>query len=313
MPRYASSEIKGYTFENQTAVIRDGHIRFPKTDVTLSCRVREGSLRQIRVEPYHGSYLVCVCYDAADNTPVSGEHTCAIDFGVDNIMAVVSDTGESVLFKGGAVKEQNRLFNKRRGELVSIITKGHPTEKAPTSKRLDTLSIHRSEWMHDTFQKMSSRLIEWCRTNDVGTIVLGVSKGWKQHQNIGTQNNQNFTTIPFYTLQTMIRYKAERVGIRVEEQEESYTSKASFSDNDPIPVYGESVGNETFSGRRIHRGLYMSKDGRLINADINGAANILRKHGADTGKVSQTKLQSPLVIRQTELNKRIPVKGIEAA
>jgi transposase len=111
----------------------------------------------------------------------------------------------------------------------------------------------------------------------------------------------------------MIRYKAERAGIHIEEQEESYTSKASFLDTDRIPVYGDVVRDDAFSGRRIHRGLYRSKDGILINADINGAANILRKWGADTSTVLVSNLQRPAIIRQPDLNTRIPVKGIGAA
>ena len=313
MPHYIKRDIKDFSFENQTALIRDGHIEFPKTEATLCCRVRDGVLREIKVTPYYGNYLVCVCYTVSDTVIKSGCHSAAVDFGVDNIMAVTADTGDSLLFKGGAVKAKNQWFNKRRAELTGILTKGHPTVTHPTSKQMESLSMRRSEWLHDTFQKMSSRLIEWCEANDVGKLILGVNTGWKQNAGIGHVNNQTFIGIPHYTLQTMIRYKAQRAGIIVEEQEESYTSKASFLDRDNIPVYGENVASDAFSGRRIHRGLYKSKDGNLLNADINGAANILRKHGEDTGSMLLSKLQSPVVVRQYDLNTRILVKGIAAA
>jgi putative transposase len=265
------------------------------------------------VSPYYGNYLVCLCYQADEDEPGPGSGIAAVDFGVDNIMTVTSDSGESVIFKGGAVKSVNQWFNKRRAELTRIITKGHPTVTRPSSRQLEALSMRRAEWMHDTFQKMSSRLIEWCLAHRIGTIVLGINRGWKQRAGIGTRNNQTFVGIPFYSLQMMIRYKAERAGILVEEQEESYTSKASFLDSDRIPVYGDAVRDDAFSGCRIHRGLYKSKDGILINADINGAANILRKWGADTSTVLLSNLQRPAVIRQLDLNTRIPVKGIGAA
>lgn len=313
MPRYAKGDVRGFSFTNQTAAVRDGRIVFPKTKVTLPCRQRDAVLREIQVSPYHGSYLVCLCYESDEDAPASGSGTAAVDFGVDNIMAVVSDIGGSVLFKGGAVKSVNQWFNKRKAELAGIMTKGHPTVTRPTSRRLDSLSMYRAEWMHDTFQKMSSRLIEWCLAHGVGTLVLGINRGWKQRSGMGTRNNQTFAGIPFCSLQMMIRYKAERAGIRVEEQEESYTSKASFLDSDCIPVCGDAVSNAAFSGRRIFRGLYRSRDGILINADINGAANILRKHGTDTSGVLLSGLQRPAVIRQPDLNTRIPVKGTGAA
>ena len=313
MPRYVKKDIKGFSFTNQTASVRNGRITFPKTQVTLPCRIRDASLREIKVSPYYGNYLVCLCYQADEDVPGPGPCIAAVDFGVDNIMTVVSDTGESVIFKGGAVKSVNQWFNKRRAELTAVITKGQPTVTRPTSRRLDSLSMYRAEWMHDTFQKMSSRLIEWCLAHGVGTLVSGINRGWKQRSGIGARNNQTFVGIPFFSLQMMIRYKAERAGILVEEQEESYTSKASFLDSDHIPVYGDTVRDDAFSGSRIHRGLYRSKDGILINADINGAANILRKWGADTSTVLLTNLQRPAVIRQPDLNTRIPVKGTGAA
>ena len=313
MPHYVDADIKDYLFTNQTASVNDGILSFPKTKATLRCRIRDGVLREIKVTPYYGNYMLCVCYEVQDNVSEGRTHSAAIDFGVDNIMAVTSDTGDSVLFKGDAVKSENQWFNKRRAELVGIITKGHPTATCPASKQLEALSMHRSEWLHDTFQKMSSRLIEWCDAHDVGKLVLGSNKGWKQNSSIGRVNNQNFITIPFCTLQWMIRYKAERAGIVIAEQEESYTSQASFIDNDRIPVYGDTVARDMFSGRRIHRGLYKSKDGILINADLNGAANILRKSGADTSCVAISDLQNPLVLRQPDLNTRIPVTGIGAA
>lgn len=315
MPRYKKLSRCEYSFMNQTAFIRSRKIVLPLTKVTVQVRVRKGCrLKETKVIPYHGGYLLCLCYESdTDATAQAGPCSAAIDFGVDNTMAVVTDTGMSVLFTGGAIKSENRLFNKTRAELVSAMTKGHKTSALPQTHRLHSLSRHRQEFIHDTFQKMSSRLMEWCLRNGVSTIVLGSNKGWKQESSIGKAGNQCFVSIPFDKLKRMIRYKAERIGFCVVEQEESYTSKASFLDGDLIPVYGKNDSSASFSGYRIQRGLYKSKDGVLINADLNAAANILRKAGFDTGSVSIQDLLCPRVIGYKDLNTCIPVKRIGAA
>ena len=109
------------------------------------------------------------------------------------------------------------------------------------------------------------------------TIVIGHNTFWKQNSNLGKVGNQNFVQIPFYKFVKQIEYRAENLGIRIIMQEESYTSKASFLDKDDIPVYGKTEGEPSFSGTRYQRGMYRSKDGTVLNADLNGSANILRK------------------------------------
>ena len=116
-------------------------------------------------------------------------------------------------------------------------------------------------------------------SNNINTIIIGYNKEWKQDINMGKNNNQKFTEIPFYTLVNQIIYKGQMNGIRIILQEESYTSKASFFDNDFIPTYknNNSV-NINFSGKRVKRGLYKTGTGLSVNADINGSLNILRKY-----------------------------------
>ena len=132
---------------------------------------------------------------------------------------------------------------------------------------------------------------------------------------MGRTNNQNFVQLPLETLRFMITYKAQSVGIMVHDQEESYTSKASLVDNDYIPTYGVDDDMADFSGKRIKRGLYRCSDGTIINADLNGAGNILRKKLPDAFKgVTDFSFLNNIVVRNyNDLNKRIPVKGIEAA
>ena len=131
--------------------------------------------------------------------------------------------------------------------------------------------------MKDMMHKISTDIVRYCAEHDVGTIVMGVNRGWKQGSDMGNVNNQNFTGIPHDRLRKMIMYKAAREGIRIMEQEESYTSKADITAMDFIPVYGRENGNVGFSGKRIKRGLYSCSAGYAVNADCNGAANILRK------------------------------------
>ena len=153
--------------------------------------------------------------------------------------------------------------------------------------------------------KVSSDVISHCLNNEIGTVVIGKNKGWKQNINIGHINNQNFVSIPFNILIAMIQYKAEREGIKVIIREESYTSKASFLDDDLIPNYNE-ITTPSFSGRRIQRGLYKSKDGVVINADLNGAGNILRKEFPDAFKSANKKdILNNLIVKNIQnINKK---------
>ena len=125
--------------------------------------------------------------------------------------------------------------------------------------------------MKDYFHKASRYIVNQLVSNQINTLIVGYNKGWKQEVNIGRRNNQKFIGIPFNTLLDMLHYKCNLVGISMIITEESYTSKCSFIDNEEIKK------KEVYDGKRTKRGLYKSKDGRLINADINGSYNIMRK------------------------------------
>ena len=123
--------------------------------------------------------------------------------------------------------------------------------------------------------KGSRVVIDWCVKHKVSKIVIGVNKGWKQNVNIGKVNNQKFVSIPFRTLISNFEYKAEEYEIEVVTVTESYTSKCSALDLEPIQKH------ETYLGRRVHRGLFRTAEGVELNADVNGALNILRKEIGD--------------------------------
>ena len=237
----------------------------------------DSRLKEVQVKPYYGKILLVLVLETED-LPVSGKkpYLAGIDFGTDNIAAIVSTDHASRIYKGGAVLSKNRDFHKRKAEAAGIITKGTERKHAD-SARLRRMSVHHDCFMKDMMHKISTDIVRYCAEHGVGTIVMGVNRGWKQGSDMGKVNNQNFTGIPHDRLRKMIMYKAAREGIRIMEQEESYTSKADITAMDFIPVYGRENGNVAFSGRRIKRGLYACSAGYSVNADCNGAANILRK------------------------------------
>ena len=304
MPGYCRNDTASYLFTNQDAVIYDGKLKLPRTKIRISVRRRHGKLMEVKVKPVSGGYELLLVYQVKAASVQSGRHAAAVDFGVDNTMAAVSDTGKSILFKGRFIKSVNQYFMKKKAERISLMSKGKETTERVWSKYLDRLSAYRTSYIRDCFHKMSRKLLVWCQRNDIGCLVLGSNAFWKQNSSIGTVNNQNFVSIPFEMLKSMIELKACEYGVTVVRNEESYTSKASFLDGDDIPVYAEGDGTKHhFSGKRIQRGLYRTSDGTVLNADINGAANILRKAGCDTSSVMLTNLLNPEVFAFADLNR----------
>ncbi len=171
------------------------------------------------------------------------------------------------------MKSINQYYNKRKAELQKKL--GH----TGTTKRIEHLTTKRNRRIDHYMHTASKRIIDLLVKEGIGTLVIGKNDGWKQEANMGKRTNQNFVSIPHARFIAMLTYKAQLVGIRVVVTEESYTSKASLLDLDPLPVRDPNNGDEkhTFSGKRIKRGLYRAADGRVLNADINGSGNIIRK------------------------------------
>jgi len=183
-----------------------------------------------------------------------------------------------VLIKGKNIKAANQRFNQLKAHYLGILRQGkQPKEGSLTSKRLEQISNKRYSQIKDLFHKASAHIERIALEEKIQTIIIGRNKNWKQESNMGAKNNQSFVSIPHGLLVQMITYKAERHGIKVILAEESYTSKAIFLDLDDLPVYGEKDATKVFSGKRMKRGLYRTKNGTLINADVNGAANIMRR------------------------------------
>ena len=196
----------------------------------------------------------------------------SIDPGLNNIVSIYNNIGiRPLLYNGRPIKSINQYYNKTNAKLRSKL----PTN-VKSSKKLKQLSFKRSNKIDYEMHKISNHIINEAVKNNISKIFIGNNIGWKNEINTGRRNNQNFVNIPHTKLFNQLLYKGLLKGIEVIFTEESYTSKASFFDKDGLPIYGESD-NHKFSGKRIKRGLYKDSKGNLWNADLNGAANIMRK------------------------------------
>ena len=277
--------LKEAIFSNQICKIKkDKYLTFPLTKERLNIGKliqTEGKFQQVRIIPDYDEYVVELVFFLGNKKEIEAKmNRClSIDLGVNRIASVVTNTGAvPILFKGGYIKSINQFYNKLRAKYYSALRNGKgPNEGIFYSKKLSRLDRKRHLRMKDFFHKLSYNIIQTALKEDIDTIVIGKNDGWKQDVNNGKVNNQNFVNIPYNVLISMIRYKANQHGIAVIVQEESYTSKASFLDNDPIPTFqAENQMKYSFSGKR-KKGAYLTHSGKFLNADVNGAANILRK------------------------------------
>lgn len=232
--------------------------------------------------PEYGEYVIHVTFQDKSigkvKAPKKPKRLIGIDVGLDNLAAVANNFGAvPFLIKGGPVKSINQWYNKRKAELTSAATRGKKTTHAVSTNATNALSRKRNDFIRDAFYKYAYRIVRFAMENNVDAIIVGNNEDIKQEINIGRQNNQAFVSIPFYKFRQILTVVATKAGIPVVVVEESYTSKASVVDRDKIPVYGKEPKKFSFSGTRFQRGLYRTRDGHVLNADINGAANIIRK------------------------------------
>ena len=278
MPKYLDKE-KG-RFEliltNQQFKIKDGYIYFSWNPLkvmnnhfktTLSADVK---LMQIRFIPKNGEYKMEVVYetDAPSPQPIS-TRIAAIDLGIDNLMTVTTNCGiQPIVINGKPLKSINQYYNKKIAEMQSDLKKNHNKDY---SNKMRNFTAKRNRKVDDYIHKATKKVIDFCSENNIDTLVCGYNTGWKQDANIGKQNNQKFTQIPYLNLVSRLAYKCENAGIIFKQTEESYTSGTSFLD-------GESPTKENYNkSRRVHRGLFVSNNGTKINADVNGSYQIMKK------------------------------------
>jgi len=215
--------------------------------------------------------------------------------GVDNWLSCVSNVGTSFIIDGKHLKSKNQWYNKQ----VATIKEGKP--QGFWSKKLASIAEKRNRQMRDAVNKTARLVINHCLEYGIGRVVFGWNKRQKDSIDIGAKNNQKFVQIPTAKLKERISQLCELYGIEFIETEESYTSQASFLDDDFLPTIGEKPQSWKPSGKRIKRGLYQTQSGSLVNADINGAANILRKVATTLGfslkGVGRGTLTMPLRVR----------------
>ena len=291
IPGYIKQPAMTAAYTNQTAkfIRKDGraYLRFVnhKPPVLIGKESLYSGMTYVKTEvkPQYGGYSILLTFKEdiiLPKVPKFPKRILGIDVGVNNFCAVANNFGDTpFLIKGGAVKSMNQNFNKERARLLSEVTKGSDsTRSVKKTKQLHTLSRRRETRLRDFFYKTAWYLVRYAKRQQVEVIVAGHNEDQKQNICIGRQNNQNFVSIPFCRFLDILRYTAAKAGIPVVLREESYTSKASLLDLDAIPAYkkGDTI-NHTFSGKRVRRGLYKTNSGFFINADINGAGNILRK------------------------------------
>ena len=244
-------------------------IKIAKKHQDLNCKC-------FRIYEKHDK-LVCELIYEKDITKVEKtDKVASIDLGLENLFTIAFNYNKKgISIKGTKLKAINQYFNKLKASLQSILP-----HKQYTSKLINQLMYKREEQLRNYIGYYTNQLIEILKKEKISKLIVGYNKNWKQNINIGKANNQNFVNIPFRKILDILKYKLEENGIECKEQEESYTSKASYLDNDDIPVYKENDGtNYIFSGKRIKRGIYKSSQGKIINADLNGALNILKKSG----------------------------------
>ena len=199
----------------------------------------------------------------------------SVDFGLDNLATCVTNEGASMILDGKSLKSYNRLYNKINANIQSSKDKSG----IKGFNRRQVFNVRkRNRRVNHAMSVAASKIIKYCLKNQIGNLIVGYNLDWKRNIEIGKVNNQNFVQIPHGLLRQKLKYQCELYGVKYIEQEESYTSKASFFDNDELPTYNaDNPQQYQFSGKRISRGQYRIKSGYVLNADVNGALNILRK------------------------------------
>ena len=246
--------------------------------VKLPSVLKDKKIKEIRIIPkQHSRYFeIQYIYEVKEvQRELNKENVLGIDLGIDNLCTCVTNTGASFIIDGRKLKSINQYYNKINAKLQSIKDK-QKIER--TTLRQKRITRKRNNRINDYLSKAARTIVNYCLNNDIGKLVLGYNEDFQRKSNIGSINNQNFVNIPYGKLRDKLIYLCKLYGIEFKLQEESYTSKASFFDGDEIPIYDkENLQEYIFSGKRIKRGLYQTSTGKLINADCNGALNILRK------------------------------------
>ena len=269
IPKYLKKDGRQvFTLKNTQCSLKDGVFRIsfkPFGGYTVKTHA-EGKLMQCRFVPKGEYYIMEIVYEIEVLDCIEEiDRVCAVDLGVENFITVVNNFGEQpFVFKGGTLKSTNQYYNKQKAKLQSELKKN---EHKDWSKHLEKLTNKRYEKIKYQMHCISKRLVDYCVLHNVDTLIIGLNKKWKQENG----NMQNFTYIPYDLFINQVKSKCEQNGIKCIETEEGYTSGTSFLDNE------EPTKENYDKNRRVYRGLFVSKSGKTINADVNGAYQIMKK------------------------------------
>ena len=248
---------------------KNNEIKLSKSNIIVKTKVKYQDLKQVRIVPRYDHYVIEVVYNKEEiNNGLNENNVMGIDIGMNNLCAVSTTKKDFFLLNGKPVKSINHYYNKELARLKSELELSNQKKYSLKTRKLTN---KRNRKIKHYLHKASKYLIDYCLTNDIGKIIIGKNDNWKTEINLGKKTNQNFVQIPHAMLINQIQYKAELQGITVLLQEESYTSKCSFIDNEEIKKH------DKYKGKRIKRGLFKTQKGFLINSDINGSLNIIKK------------------------------------
>lgn len=246
-----------------------GFIKLSKTNIKIKTKLTKEAVQFVRLVSRNNYIAVEIGYNVKEPEQKLNNNVLAIDIGVNNIASFVTTDGDKCLINGRQLKYINHNYNKAVADAKSKLKITHNQN---SSKYISQIINKRNNRINDYLHKITTYIVNHAVSKDIGTIVVGYNKEWKQDTNLGKVNNQNFVNIPFYRLINLLEYKCRLKGIKFQTITESYTSKCSFVDDEEIKKH------TTYSGKRINRELFRTKNGLIINADINGAYNILKKY-----------------------------------
>ena len=270
-------------FTNQTISKKrglNGELILCPKDFNLVIPTKVKTPKSVRIVPKLQSFVIEVIYEVEISPLKQTGNYAAIDLGIDNLASITfSDGTNPLVVKGAQLKSINQGYNR----LIAKAKSKLPANQK-TSQGIHRLWRNRELKLQSELHKVTSFLSLYFDEMAIEKVFVGKNQGWKQEISLGKKTNQTFTQIPFTTFISQLTYKCSARGIEVVEQEESYTSKASFVDQDEIPTYGKGNEKFAFSGKRVSRGMYRTKNGFLLNADVNGSYNILVKGLLALGK-----------------------------
>ena len=251
---------------------RKGYIHLSKTEIYIKLPedLNENDIKFARIVPGSGKITVEIGYEREPEPQVITGNYASIDPGVNNLVTMIDTvTRRPIIINGRPLKSINQWYNKKIAEIRSETERLHGKY---WSHKMSSITNRRNNKIKDYMHKASAYIVNHLVSNRIGTLIIGEIKEWKQDTNMYKVNNQNFVCIPFEMLKSMLEYKCRLAGIEVVRQDEAYTSKCSFLDNEKIEKH------EKYMGSRPKRGCFKTSDGRKVNADVNSACNIMKKY-----------------------------------